>query len=73
MPLSGCIADDFTGGTDLAKNLVKSGSAAPTELAGVPSTLAYRAEGKIASAVKSGNFGSERFFVDAWELLEARI
>jgi uncharacterized protein YgbK (DUF1537 family) len=25
MPLLGCIADDFTGGTDLANNLVKSG------------------------------------------------
>ena len=25
MPLVGCIADDFTGGTDLANNLVKSG------------------------------------------------
>ncbi|WP_110673839.1 3-oxo-tetronate kinase [Salinicola sp. RZ23] len=25
MPLIGCIADDFTGGTDLANNLVKSG------------------------------------------------
>src|SRR5437868_1509533 len=25
MPLLGCIADDFTGGTDLASNLVKSG------------------------------------------------
>src|ERR1700757_1179434 len=25
MPLLGCIADDFTGGTDLATNLVKSG------------------------------------------------
>lgn len=40
---------------------------------GVPWTLASRAEGKIALALKSGNFGSERFFVDAWELLEARI
>jgi 3-dehydrotetronate 4-kinase len=40
---------------------------------GVPWTLAFRAEGKIALALKSGNFGSERFFVDAWELLEARI
>src|SRR5258708_28439428 len=25
MPLLGCIADDFTGGTDLANNLVKTG------------------------------------------------
>jgi uncharacterized protein YgbK (DUF1537 family) len=25
LPLLGCIADDFTGGTDLANNLVKSG------------------------------------------------
>ena len=40
---------------------------------GVPWTLASRAEGKIALALKSGNFGSEQFFVDAWELLDGRI
>jgi 3-dehydrotetronate 4-kinase len=35
MPLLGCIADDFTGGTDLANNLVKSGFRAVQTL-GVP-------------------------------------
>jgi uncharacterized protein YgbK (DUF1537 family) len=32
---------------------------------GNPWTLASGAEGKIAPALRSGNFGPERFFVDA--------
>ena len=35
--------------------------------------LASGAEGKISLALRSGNFGPERFFVDAWKLLDARI
>jgi 3-dehydrotetronate 4-kinase len=40
---------------------------------GVPWTVAFGTERKIALALKSGNFGSEQFFIDAWQLLEARI
>lgn len=38
MPLIGCIADDFTGGTDLANNLVKSGFRT-VQTIGLPSEL----------------------------------
>ena len=40
---------------------------------GIPWTLASGAKRRVALALKSGNFGSERFFVDAWELLDTRI
>ncbi len=36
---------------------------------GVPWTLASGKRPDIALALKSGNFGSERFFLDAWRLL----
>jgi uncharacterized protein YgbK (DUF1537 family) len=39
---------------------------------GVPWTAAFGAKRKIALALKSGNFGSEQFFIDAWQLLDAR-
>ncbi|MBV9673693.1 MAG: hypothetical protein JO076_12850, partial [Verrucomicrobia bacterium] len=35
---------------------------------GVPWTLASGKRPEIALALKSGNFGSERFFLDAWKL-----
>jgi|ERR1700730_11431156 uncharacterized protein YgbK (DUF1537 family) len=148
MPLLGCIADDFTGGTDLANNLAKSGfrvgqtvgvpksvssfkefdavvvalktRTTPVKFAVVesrnalawlrsigcqqfyfkycstfdstpqgnigpvielllheldePFTIASPgANRNIALALKSGNFGSEEFFIDAWQLLDARI
>ena len=38
MPLLGCISDDFTGGTDLANNLVKSGFRT-VQTIGIPSSL----------------------------------
>ncbi|PWT86259.1 MAG: hypothetical protein C5B58_01680 [Acidobacteria bacterium] len=40
---------------------------------GVPWTLATGPKRSIALALKSGNFGSEKFFVDAWQLLDPRI
>jgi uncharacterized protein YgbK (DUF1537 family) len=40
---------------------------------GVPWTVAFGAKRKIALALKSGNFGSERFFIEAWQLLDAGI
>jgi uncharacterized protein YgbK (DUF1537 family) len=36
---------------------------------GVPWTLASGGRHEIALALKSGNFGSEEFFVNAWQLL----
>jgi uncharacterized protein YgbK (DUF1537 family) len=36
---------------------------------GVPWTLASNGSQEIALALKSGNFGSEEFFVNAWRLL----
>ena len=39
MPFLGCIADDFTGGTDLANNLVKSGFRT-VQTIGIPKTVA---------------------------------
>jgi 3-dehydrotetronate 4-kinase len=39
MPLLGCIADDFTGGTDLANNLVKSGFRT-VQTIGIPKSIA---------------------------------
>ncbi len=36
---------------------------------GVPWTLASSGPREIALALKSGNFGSEKFFVNAWQLL----
>ena len=38
MPLLGCIADDFTGGTDLANNLVKSGFRT-VQAIGIPASM----------------------------------
>ncbi len=38
---------------------------------GVPWTLASGTNRKIALALKSGNFGSEQFFLNAWRLLES--
>jgi len=40
---------------------------------GVPWTVAFGEKRKIALALKSGNFGSEQFFVEAWQLLDASI
>ncbi|MBV9641968.1 MAG: four-carbon acid sugar kinase family protein [Verrucomicrobia bacterium] len=41
----------------------------PEIAAGVPWTLASGSDREIALALKSGNFGSEEFFVDAWRFL----
>ncbi|MCJ7872545.1 four-carbon acid sugar kinase family protein [Marinovum sp. 2_MG-2023] len=56
----GCIADDFTGATDLAGLLARSG---------VPWTYCQSGGQQIALTLKSGNFGSETFFTDAQERL----
>jgi uncharacterized protein YgbK (DUF1537 family) len=53
---------------ELAINYLQIG---PEIAPGVPWTLAFGAKRQIALALKSGNFGSEHFFVEAWQLLDA--
>jgi uncharacterized protein YgbK (DUF1537 family) len=55
---------------ELAIDLLQIG---PEIAPGVPWTLASGANRNIALALKSGNFGSEEFFIEAWRLLDARI
>jgi 3-dehydrotetronate 4-kinase len=52
--------------TQLGLDLLRIG---PEIDPGVPWTLASGAGREIALALKSGNFGSEEFFVNAWQLL----
>ncbi len=53
--------------TKLGLNFLRIG---PEIDPGVPWTLASDGSREIALALKSGNFGSEEFFVNAWRLLE---
>jgi uncharacterized protein YgbK (DUF1537 family) len=55
---------------ELAIDLLQIG---PEIAPGVPWTVATGPNRNIALALKSGNFGSEEFFIDAWQLLDARI
>ncbi|WP_423822947.1 3-oxo-tetronate kinase [Salinisphaera sp. SPP-AMP-43] len=57
MPIIGCIADDFTGGTDLANNLVKSGFRT-VQTIGVPDTLPEDVDA-IVIALKSRSIAAE--------------
>lgn len=76
--LLGCIADDFTGGTDLAGMLVKALGVKGLRIGpeidpGVPWTAALRdkaGDRPLALALKSGNFGSDDFFLKAWSQLQ---
>jgi 3-dehydrotetronate 4-kinase len=52
--------------TKLGLDLLRIG---PEIAPGVPWTLAYGPSREIALALKSGNFGSEDFFVNAWRFL----
>jgi len=55
--------------TKLGLDLLRIG---PEIAPGVPWTLASGASREIALALKSGNFGSEDFFVNAWRFLGPR-
>jgi 3-dehydrotetronate 4-kinase len=55
--------------TKLGLDLLRIG---PEIAPGVPWTLASGTSREIALALKSGNFGSEDFFVDAWRFLGPR-
>jgi uncharacterized protein YgbK (DUF1537 family) len=82
----GCIADDLTGATDLANELVARGLRT-VQVIGVPAgapaievetaaivvalwTIAHGSDGApLLPALKSGNFGSDDFFIKAWDHL----
>jgi uncharacterized protein YgbK (DUF1537 family) len=70
----GCIADDFTGATDLANNLVRPMTDASLVRVmqaqidpGVP--WCHAAVPGLHLALKSGNFGGADFFTRAFSLL----
>jgi uncharacterized protein YgbK (DUF1537 family) len=54
--------------TELGLDLLRIG---PEIAPGVPWTLASGGGKEIALALKSGNFGTEEFFMNAWRLLES--
>src|SRR5271165_2215241 len=60
MPLLGCIADDFTGGTDLANNLVKSGFRT-VQTIGIPKSLSqFENVDAVVVALKTRTSPSEQ-------------
>jgi uncharacterized protein YgbK (DUF1537 family) len=65
----GCIADDFTGATDLANNLVRAGMRV-LQTIGVPAQALEVEVGAVMVALKSGNFGSDDFFTHAFQSLQ---
>jgi uncharacterized protein YgbK (DUF1537 family) len=70
MPLLGCIADDFTGGTDLANNLVKSGFRTVQTL-GIPRhTKAMADSDAIVVALKTRTCPPEQAVKESLEAIE---
>ena len=69
MPLLGCIADDFTGGTDLANNLVKSGFRT-VQTIGVPkSTTQLENSDAVVVALKTRTCPVEQAITESREAL----
>jgi uncharacterized protein YgbK (DUF1537 family) len=69
MPLLGCIADDFTGGTDLANNLVKSGFRTVQTL-GIPRSAKIQNESDaVVVALKTRTCPSEQAVQDSVDAL----
>src|SRR3981081_2574196 len=69
MPLLGCIADDFTGGTDLANNLVKSGFRT-VQTIGVPkSTTQLENSDAVVVALKTRTCPVEQAIAESREAL----
>lgn len=58
-PLLGCIADDFTGATDLANNLVRAGMRT-VQIIGVPSDLSHVQADAVVIALKSRTLPAEQ-------------
>jgi 3-dehydrotetronate 4-kinase len=73
-PLLGCIADDFTGATDLANNLVRSGMRT-VQTIGVPTDVTSIDADAIVVALKSRNIAASAAVVQslhAYEWLKAQ-
>ena len=69
MPLLGCIADDFTGGTDLANNLVKSGFRT-VQTIGIPkSTTQLENSDAVVVALKTRTCPVEQAITESKEAL----
>ena len=67
--LLGCIADDFTGGTDIANILVARGMRI-IQVIGVPDgPIDPEDADAVVVALKWGNFGAEEFFSKALGML----
>ncbi len=70
MPLLGCIADDFTGGTDLANNLVKSGFRSVQTL-GIPGSAKTTIDSDaVVVALKTRTCPPEQAVQESLEALE---
>jgi 3-dehydrotetronate 4-kinase len=70
MPLLGCIADDFTGGTDLANNLVKSGFRSVQTL-GIPGSAQTAIDSDaVVVALKTRTCPPEQAVQESLEALE---
>jgi 3-dehydrotetronate 4-kinase len=66
----GCTADDFTGATDLANNLVRAGMRVVQTIGAPSAEAAVDADvDAIVVALKPGNFGGTGFFSRAFEIL----
>jgi uncharacterized protein YgbK (DUF1537 family) len=70
MPLLGCIADDFTGGTDLANNLVKSGFRT-VQTIGIPkSSAGLNDADAVVVALKTRTCPAEQAIRESTEALD---
>jgi 3-dehydrotetronate 4-kinase len=70
MPLLGCIADDFTGGTDLANNLVKSGFRT-VQTIGIPESVKHLQEiDAVVVALKTRTCPVEQAVQESAEALQ---
>lgn len=70
MPLLGCIADDFTGGTDLANNLVKTGFGSVQTL-GIPGSAKTTIDSDaVVVALKTRTCPPEQAVQESLEALE---
>lgn len=68
MPIIGCIADDFTGATDLANNLVKSGFRT-VQTIGVPDALPENVDALVI-ALKSRSIAAEAAIAESLAALD---
>src|SRR3546814_4090309 len=70
MPLIGCIADDFTGATDLASMLVRGGARTVQTIGVPPGPLAVGEADALVVALKSRNLAPEEAVAQSLQALE---